>query len=162
MLIRDASSADVPAILAIHNDVIATTTAIYEDRPATLEERSAWFEARRRQGWPVLVAVEDGAVAGFSSFADWRSRWGYRHTVEHTVHVCAARRGHGLGRALVEALFPRAAALGMHVMVGHIDAQMTASRELHRKLGFEVVGTFRQVGHKFGRWLDLLVVQRFL
>src|SRR5438067_10279219 len=110
MLIRDALLADLPAILAIYNDVVTNTTAIYDERVASLEERQAWFEARRRQGLPVLVAESAQEVVGFSSFGEWRARWGYRYTVEHSVHVRADCRGRGIGRALLEALFPRAAA----------------------------------------------------
>ncbi len=160
MLIRDATDADLPQILALYNDVVATTTAIYEERPSTLEERQAWLEERRRRGFPVLVADSGDEVLGFSSFGEWRSRSGYRFTVEHTVHVRADRRRRGAGRTLVEALFPRAAALGMHVMIALIDSQATASCRLHERLGFEPVGTFRQVARKFDRWLDLVAMQR--
>jgi L-amino acid N-acyltransferase len=160
MLIRDATDADLPEILAIYNDVVATTTAIYDERASTLEERRAWYEDRRRHGLPVLVADSGGEVVGFSSFGEWRSRWGYRFTVEHSVHVRADRRRQGFGRALIEALFPPASALGMHVMIAHIDSAATASCRLHRQLGFEPVGTFRQVAHKFDRWLDLVAMQR--
>jgi len=162
MLIRDATSADLPAILAIHNDVVITTTAIYDQGVSTLAQRQAWFEERRQQGLPVLVADREREVVGFSSFGGWRSRWGYRFTVEHSVHVRADRRGLGFGRALIEALFPRAAALGMHVMIAHIDSAASSSLRLHQKLGFETVGTFHQVGHKFDRWLDLVAMQRRL
>jgi len=160
MLIRAATEADLPEILGIHNDVINTTTAIYDERESTLEERRQWFDERRRRGLPVLVAAGNDGVVGFSSFGDWRSRWGYRYTVEHSVHVRADQRGKGLGRALIEALFPRAASLGMHVMIAHIDSQASASLHLHEKLGFELVGTFRQVGNKFDRWLDVVAMQR--
>ncbi len=160
MLIRDATAADLPEILAIYNDVVATTTAIYDERASTLEERRAWFENRHRHGLPVLVVDFGGEVVGFSSFGEWRSRWGYRFTVEHSVHVRADCRRQGFGRALIEALFPRAAALAMHVMIAHIDSEAIASCRLHERLGFERVGTFRQVARKFDRWLDLVVMQR--
>ncbi len=160
MLIREANNADLPGILAIYNDVVANTTAIYEDRPSTLEERQAWMDERRAQGWPVLVADVDGQVAGFSTFGPWRSRWGYRFTVEHSVHVHPDYRGKGIGRALIEALFPRAVDLGMHVMIAQIDAEATASLRLHSRLGFRTVGTFHEVAFKFGRWLDLVVMER--
>jgi L-amino acid N-acyltransferase YncA len=160
MLIRAATNADLPAILDIYNDVVTTTTAIYDECTSTLDERKAWFEQRGRCGLPVLVAELDHQVAGFSSFGEWRSRWGYRYTVEHSVHVRADRRGQGIGRVLIEALFPYATALGMHVMIAHIDSEATASLRLHEKLGFAQVGTFRQVGHKFDRWLDLVAMQR--
>jgi L-amino acid N-acyltransferase YncA len=160
MLIRDATNADLPVILAIYNNVVANTTAIYDERPSTLDERQTWFDGRRRQGLPVLVAELDGEVVGFSSFGEWRSRWGYRYTVEHSVHVRADCRGRGYGRALIEALFPRAAALGMHVMIGHIDSAAAASLRLHEKLGFTMVGTFPEVARLRDGWLSLVAVQR--
>ena len=162
MLIRDARDEDLPAILAIYNDVVLTTTAIYEDTVSTLEARRAWYEERKRRGLPVLVGEENGEVLGFSSFGDWRARWGYRFTVEHSVHVRADCRGRGYGRALTEALFPRAAALGMHVMIGGIDADSAASLHLHRKLGFVETGRYREVAWKFDRWLTLVTMQRFI
>lgn len=160
MDIRDATEADLPQILGIYNEVVTNTTAIYDRTVSTLEERRAWLEERRRQSFPVLVGESGGEVLGFSSFGEWRHRWGYRFTVEHSVHVRADCRGRGYGRALIEALFPLAAAMKMHVMVAHIDAQAAASVHLHRKLGFEHVGTFREVGHKFDRWLDLVCMQK--
>lgn len=160
MRIRDATNADLPAILAIYNDVVTNTTAIYDERVSTFEERQAWFDARRRNGLPVLAAQLDGEVVGFSSFGEWRSRWGYRYTVEHSVHVRADCRGRGFGRALIEALFPRATALGMHMMIGHIDSAATASLRLHEKLGFTTIGTFREVAQLHNRWLSVVAMQR--
>jgi L-amino acid N-acyltransferase YncA len=160
MNIRDARDSDLQAILAIYNDVVMTTTAIYDETVSTLEQRRAWFEGRRSQGRPVLVGEEAGEVIGFSSFGEWRGRWGYRFTVEHSVHVRADRRGQGHGRALIEALFPLAASMNMHVMIGHIDSAAAASIRLHEKLGFERVGFYREVAHKFDRWLDLVAVQK--
>ena len=163
MLIRDAGAGDLPQLLAIYNDVIATSTAVYADRPSTLEERAEWLEARRKRGYPVLVATEGDHVLGFSSFGDWRGAWsGYRHTVEHSVHVRADARGGGVGRQLVEALFPLASAMNMHVMIGAIDAANEGSLRFHERLGFQRAAHFKEVGHKFGRWLDLVFVQRFL
>src|SRR5947207_9976670 len=146
MRIRDATNADLQAILAIYNDVVANTTAIYDERASTFDERQSWFDARVRQGLPVLVAELDREIVGFSTFGEWRSRWGYRFTVEHSVHVRADCRGKGLGRQLVEVLFPRAAAMNVHMMIAHIDSAAVASLRLHEKLGFENVGTFREVG----------------
>ena len=160
MQIRDATDADVPAILAIYNDVVANTTAIYDEHPSTLDERRAWFQGRLRAGHPVLVADLNGEVVGFSSFGEWRSRWGYRFTVEHSVHVRADCRGKGYGRVLIEALFPSAAAMGKHVMMAHIDSAATASLRLHEKLGFVPVGTFREVGKLRAGWLSVVAMQR--
>lgn len=163
MEIRDAIVADVPSILAITNDVIATSTAIYTETPATLEEREAWLRARQDLGYPVLVALdESGAVAGFATFGDFRAWPGYRYTIEHSVHVRADRRGQGIGSRLVASLLPRAAALGKHVIIAGIDAANAPSIRLHERLGFERVALFSEVGRKFGRWLDLVFLQRLI
>ena len=161
--IRAATRADLPAILAITNQVIATSTAIYSLEPTTLAERGTWFDARIAAGFPVLVAAEHDTVLGFASFGEFRGAWpGYRHSVEHSVHVHADCRGRGIGPRLVAALFPLAQALGKHVMIGGIDAANGASLRMHAQLGFEQVAHFREVGHKFGRWLDLVFMQRFV
>lgn len=162
MEIRAATSADLPGLLAIYNDVIATSTAVYSFEPATLDERRAWLEARARQRYPVLVAAEGAEVLGFASFGDFRAWPGYARTVEHSVHVRGDRRRGGVGGALVEALLPLAAALDKHAILGCIDAQNEASLRLHAKLGFERVAHFREVGRKFGRWLDAVFVERLL
>jgi phosphinothricin acetyltransferase len=164
MLIRQAQQDDLPSILAIYNEVIASSTAIYADDPVSLDNRVAWFAQQRERGFPVLVALApEGDVTGYSAFGDWRGAWsGYRHTVEHSVHVRVDRRGAGIGRLLVEALFPHAVALGKHVMIGGIDADNSASIRLHQRLGFHQVAHFREVGRKFDRWLDLVFMQRLL
>jgi phosphinothricin acetyltransferase len=162
MEIRAATLDDVPGITAIYNDVLATSTAIYSETPSTLAVRRAWFEGRREQGYPVLVAVEGDDVLGFSSFGDFRSWPGYRYTVEHTVHVRADRRRAGIGSALVGALLAPARALGKHAILGAIDADNAPSIRLHERLGFERVAHLPEVGRKFGRWLDLVLVQRLL
>jgi L-amino acid N-acyltransferase len=147
MMIRDARVDDLPDILAVYNDVIATSTAIYTDQPLSLADRRAWFDGRVAAGFPVLVAIEQDRVVGYSSFGEWRSAWvGYRHTVEHSVHIRAGQRGAGHGRELVQALMPRAVAMNMHVMIGAIDAENDASLRFHERLGFTPVAHFREVG----------------
>jgi len=163
MELRDATDADVPGILAIYNEVIANSTAVYATEAATLDERRNWMRARTERGFPVLVALDTHGVAGFASFGDWRGSWnGYRYTVEHSVHVRGDVRAQGIGRGLLETLVPRARSLGKHVMIGGIDATNSASIRFHARLGFEPVAHFREVGHKFGRWLDLVFMQRLL
>jgi L-amino acid N-acyltransferase len=160
VLIRDAIEGDFGAITEIYNEVLLNSTAIYSDIPATVAERIALWQSRSRQNYPTLVACDGGSVIGFSSFGDFRAWPGYRYTVEHTVHVDASCRGRGVGSALLQALVPRAAALGKHVMIGGIDAENTASLRFHERLGFERVAHFRKVGFKFDRFLDLVFVQR--
>jgi len=163
MLVRPATVADLPGILAIYNDVVRTSTAIFALDPVTLDERRGWFESRQALSYPVLVAVEQDDVLGFASFGHWRGAWGgYRYTVEHSVHVRADRRGRGTGRGLLEALIPLALDMGKHVMIGGVDASNEASLRFHERLGFQPVAHVREVGHKFGRWLDLVFVQRIL
>jgi L-amino acid N-acyltransferase len=162
MQIRDAEESDLPGLLAIYNDVIATSTAVYSDTPVSLEDRRQWRQARAASGYPVLIAADSSGVLGFATFGDFRSWPGYRFTVEHTVHVRADCRGRGIGGELLQALFPRATALGKHVMIAGVDAANTASIRFHERHGFERAGLLREVGNKFGRWLDLVFLQRWI
>jgi phosphinothricin acetyltransferase len=162
MEVRDAGVDDLPGVLAIYNEVIATSTAIYTEQPATLDDRVAWWNARVAQGYPVLVAADRTGVIGYASFGDFRAWPGYRFTVEHSVHVRADRRGGGVGTALMRVLLTRAAALGKHVMIAGVDADNQPSLQFHERLGFSRVAHFSQVGFKFGRWLDLVFLQRLL
>ena len=112
MEIRAAVESDLPGLLAIYNEVIATSTAVYSDTPVTLENRVQWWREKSARGFPVLVAVDASGVVGFSTFGDFRSWPGYRHTVEHTVHVRVDMRGKGVGKQLLADLFPRARTRG--------------------------------------------------
>ena len=162
--IRDALDADLPRILDITNEAITNTTAVWSLTPATLETRRSWLAERRAKNFPVLVAVDNdsGTLLGFASFGDFRPWEGYLHTVEHSVYVDTSARRRGIGAALVEALIPRAQALGKHVMIGGIEAGNAISIDLHKKLGFVETGRLPQVGRKFERWLDLVFMQRQL
>ena len=162
MIIRDASQGDLPGILAIYNEVIVNSTAVYALEPVSLENRAQWMAARKAQGFPVLAAVEGSQVLGFASYGEWRSVAGYKFTVEHSVHIAAGHRGSGIGRHLMERLIARAERAGLHVMIGAIDADNAASLRFHERLGFARVAHFRETGYKFGRWLDLVFMQRFL
>ena len=161
-VIRPAARTDLPAILAIYNDAVVNSTAIWNWSPVDLANREAWFEARAAQGYPILVAdLGTGAVA-YASFGDWRPFDGYRHTVEHSVYVAGEARGIGLGLTLLDGLVEEARRLGKHVMLGGIDATNAASLALHRKAGFIETARMPQVGRKFDRWLDLVFMQRML
>ena len=163
MEIRDAGAGDIDGILAIYNDAVANTTAIWNETLVDADNRRAWLAARQQQSYPVLVAVAgDGSVAGYASFGDWRAFDGYRHTVEHSVYVRRDLRGGGIGKVLMQALIERARALGKHVMVAGIEAGNSGSIALHLKLGFTRTGLMPQVGCKFGRWLDLAFLQLVL
>ena len=162
--LEEAADPDLPAILAIFNDVIATSTAIYRDEPLTLEDRAAWLAARRADGFPVLVARDPaGRAIAVGSYGWFRpTPPGYATTVEHTVMVDPARRGGGIGTALLRALIAHAAGAGFHVMVASIDAENVGSIRLHERLGFTEVGRMPEVARKFDRWVDLVLLQRGL
>jgi phosphinothricin acetyltransferase len=160
MDVRDAAEDDLAGLVAIYNDVIATSTAAYSSTLVTVEDRRQWWRSRVAAGYPVLVAVDESGVIGFATFGDFRSWPGYRFTVEHTVHVRGDRRGGGVGAKLLQALFPRAASLGKHMMIAAVDAANVAAIRFHERLGFERAGRLREVGHKFDRWLDLVFLQR--
>lgn len=158
LIVRDATALDAEGIAEIYNDAVRNTTAIWNEREVDGADRAAWIAARQAAGYPVLVAVADDApqrVLGYGSFGDWRAFDGYRHTVEHSVYVHRDSRRLGLGGLLLEALIERARALGKHAMVAAIEAGNATSLRLHERCGFEDGGTMRQVGMKFGKWLDL-------
>jgi phosphinothricin acetyltransferase len=154
--IRDATREDLGEILAIYNEVIRNSTAVYSEVEYTAERGARWFDAKAEQGLPFLVARDAaGGVAGFGTFGEFRAWPCYRYSVEHSVHVRAERRGGGIGRTLLNALIGRAQAMQKHVMIAGIDADNAVSLRLHQSVGFIEVGHFHEVGFKFGRWLDL-------
>jgi len=161
-VLRDAVEADLPALLAITNDAIASTTANWSRAPTTIEERAAWLARVREGGFALLVAERDGEVVGYGAYAPFHVKDGYDRTVEHSVYVLPSAQGQGLGRRLLEAVVSHAAGRGMHAMVGLVAAENAASLALHRSCGFAECGRLPQVGWKFGRWLDLVYVHRLL
>ena len=160
--IRDATEADLPRILEIANQATVHTTAVWTLTPATLEARLAWRRERTERGFPVLVAEAAGGVSGFASYGDFRPWEGYKHTVEHSVYVSPEAQGRGMGRMLLNALIAHAEGHGFHVMVGGIEAGNITSVALHKWVGFEAACVLREVGRKFGRWLDLLFMRKML
>ena len=161
-MIDEATAQDFEQVLAIYNEVIRNTTAVYSDDEYDQKRGKEWFDAKLSSGFPFIVARDDRGVAGFGAFGAFRAWPCYRYSVEHSVHVRADRRGQGIGRALVSELKSRAAALGKHVMIAGIDTDNIASIRMHERLGFSSVGHLREVGFKFGRWLDLQFLQCML
>ena len=165
MIVRDATADDIPAIRDLYNALISTTTVAWTEKPQTLRERRRWFERQMAAGHPVLVSVLEGAVIGFAAYGSFRGsgKWpGYRHTVEHTIHIDSAHWGCGVGRSLMETLIERSRGAGLHVMVGAIDGDNAGSIAFHERLGFVQVARMPEVGWKFDRWLDLVLMQRVL
>src|SRR6478736_4953709 len=135
MQVRDADTTHIDGIVAIYNDAVENTTAIWNEKTVDAANRSAWLAERQRVGYPVLVAIDaQGEVAGYASFGDWRAFDGYRHTVEHSVYVHSGHRGKGIGEALMLALIKEASGIGKHVMVAAIESGNKGSIRLHEKL----------------------------
>ena len=162
MTIRAATEQDIPAITAIYNEVVTHSTAVWTDKPDTEADRLAWMKARHALGYPVLVATDGPAVLGYGTFSDFRAWPGYRHTVEHSVYIHAGHRGRGLGLVIINELVEAASVLGKHVLLAGIDGENQASLRLHARAGFVEVARMPEVGCKFGRWLDLIFMQRML
>lgn len=153
--IRSAAERDLAPILAIYNHAIEHTTAVFSYEPHTLEMRHEWFAAKQAGGYPVLVAERDGRVAGFATYGAFRPWPAYSHTVEHSVYTAPEFRRQGIARSLMNELISQARTNGLHAMIGGVVAENAESIRLHESLGFTEVAHFREVGWKFGRWLDL-------
>jgi L-amino acid N-acyltransferase len=159
--IRLATVDDLAAVSEIYNYYVRTSTCTYQLETERLEDRRRWFEVRT-PAHPVTVAETEEGVVGWGSLSPWNPRAGYAKTVEFSVYVRPDSHRRGIGRMIVADLVDRAKALGHHVIIGGASADQTASIALQESLGFEWVACFRQVGRKFGRWLDVVYMQRIL
>ncbi len=165
MIIRDALDADMPRCRDLYNALIDSTTVAWTEQEQSLDERRSWFRRQQREGYPVIVAHDTIDVVGFAAYGSFRGsgKWpGYRHTVEHTIHVDRDSWGQDVGRSLMEELIDRARRQDVHVMVGAIDGNNVDSIRFHERLGLVETARMPEVGHKFGRWLDLVLMQRIL
>ena len=160
--IRDARHDDLPAILKIYNHVILNTTAVYSEKPHTMQMRQDWYNDRINNNFPVYVADAGGDVAGFCTFGHFRAWPCYRYTVELSVYVAVSHRGKGISKMMLQALIERAKEMNIHVIIAGISADNEVSLMLHASFGFEVVAHFKEVGYKFGRWLDLKFLELIL
>jgi L-amino acid N-acyltransferase len=158
LAVRPATEADLPAIRDIYNHYVRTSTCTFQLDPDTEAERLAWFRARTDRH-PVTVAVADGEVVGWASLSLWKERAAYDRTVEASVYVRAGSERRGIGRRLLADLLDRARDLGHHVVIGGACTEHPGSIALQEALGFRPVGTLREVGFKFGRWLDVAYLQ---
>ncbi|MEK7415754.1 MAG: N-acetyltransferase family protein [Planctomycetota bacterium] len=148
------------AILAILNEAIVTSTALYDYQPRPFESMATWFAAKEARRFPVIGAVaDDGTLLGFASYGAFRAFPAYKYTVEHSVYVHKDHRGKGVATALMQRLIAAAQEQQYHVLIGAIDGTNTSSIALHERLGFVHAGTIPQAGFKFGRWLDLCFYQ---
>ena len=162
MQVRFAIETDLPEILEIYNEIILHTTAVYQYEPHTLQMRKEWFITKQHQGFPVFVADDNNTIAGFSTIGTFRQWQAYKYSVENSVYVASAHRGKGIGKLLLKPLIDSAIELEMHTIIAGIDATNDVSLRLHKNFGFEEVAKFKQVGYKFGKWLDLTFLQLIL
>ena len=160
--VRHAIENDLPQILDIYNDIIKNTTAVYYYETHTLEMRKAWFDERKKLGFPIFIAIEDEVVLGMSTIGPFRVPTAYKYSVENTVHVAAHARGKGIGKLLMPPIIEAARKLKMHTIIAGIDASNEVSLHLHKSFEFKEVAHFKQVGFKFDRWLDLKFLQLIL
>src|SRR5258708_3779454 len=162
VLIRDAHEGDLAVILDIYNDVIVNTTAVYSEKPHTLQMRKDWYLDRVNNGFPVFVAEMDGNITGFCSFGHFRAWPCYRYTAELSLYVDGSYRGNGISKIMLQALIDRAVEMNIHALLAGISADNQISINLHRSFGFAEVAHFKEVGYKFGRWLDLKFLELIL
>jgi phosphinothricin acetyltransferase len=159
--LRTARAADAEAIRAIYNHEVLTTTATFDLVPRTLADQQQWLAARSG-AFTAIVAVDGDEVVGFGSLSPYKERAAYRTSVEDSVYVRRDRNGRGIGRLLLTELLDVAASSGFHSVFARIEASGAASRALHERCGFRLLGIERQTGRKFNRWLDVALMQCLL
>lgn len=159
--LRDATPQDLPAINAIYNYYVLHSTATYQMEPETDEARRAWFVAHDPKH-PVIVATENEQVVGWGSLNPFHRRIAYRHTVENSVYIRHDRLRRGIGRMVLDELVRRARAIGHHTILASISADQAPSIELHLRAGFVETAHLREVGNKYGPWLDVVYLQLML
>jgi L-amino acid N-acyltransferase YncA len=159
LVTRPAAAADIKAITDIYNEAILTTDATFDLEPKTEDEQKVWLANHNRMH-PVLVAELDGAVIGWASLSEWSPRAAYATTAEISLYIKEEFRGRGAGSKLLEDIMHEGEKVGLHTLLSRITTDNTVSIHLHESLGFEHVGVMREAGQKFGRMLDVLLMQR--
>lgn len=157
-----ATPSHLSEILAIVNHNILHSTALYDYDVKPQEYINTWYADKQSAGWPVIVAVENETVIGYGTYGPFRFKDGYKFTVEHSVYVADGHSGKGIGGQLLEELIRLATEQDYHTMIGGIDAGNASSIAFHKKYGFTEAGLLKETGFKFGRWLDLLFMQKML
>lgn len=158
--LRPCTEKQLPEILAIFNDAILNSTALYDYKVRNMETMAAWYADKESHNSPIIGAFDTtGVLLGFATYGMFRIRPAYKYTAEHSVYVRSDMRGYGLGKVLLHEIVKKAEEQGFHVLVGVIDASNTASIKLHEKEGFVLTGVMKEVGYKFGKWLDAAFYQ---
>ena len=162
LTIREATSDDAQAIRTIYNHEVENETSTMDLVPRTLEVQQEWIAARSGAFCAVVAVDSAGAVLGFGALSEYKDRTGYRTTVENSVYVRRDVARRGIGRQILNHLLAVATVSGFHSVIARIESTSTASRDLHSACGYKLVGVEQQVARKFGKWLDIAVMQRIL
>lgn len=160
--IRNYQTKDTVAILEIINYNILNSTSLYDYDIRTFEQQKNILEEKTKKDFPVIVAEKDGVCIGFGLYSEFRFRQAYQFTVEHSVYVANEFNGQGIGKLLLENLILIAKKQKIHTMIGVIDSENISSIDFHKKIGFEIVGTIKESGFKFNRWLNSVFMQKML
>lgn len=161
MVIRPATIHDLPAITAVYNDAIRKTVATFDTEPKSAEEQKLWFNAHGTH-YPIIVAEEDGAIVGWASLSQYSDRCAYSDTAEVSVYVAEPHRGKGIGRKLLKQLIERGRKAALHVLIARIADGNEVSIQLFESQGFPHVGVLKEVGRKFGRLINVYIMQKLL
>jgi L-amino acid N-acyltransferase len=157
--IRKAVLADIPAITEIYNEAILTTDATFDNEPKTIAEQRKWFRAHGARN-PIIVAEINGEVVGWASLSEWSTRCAYADTAEISLYVKETLRNCGIGKSLMRAVLSEGKKAGLHTIISRITSGNDVSIQLHRQFGFEHIGVMKEVGKKFGRLLDVCIMQK--
>lgn len=158
-MVREATEKDLMDILEIYNDAILNTTAVYTYKTHTLKERIKWYEAKKQEGYPVLVFEKKDKAVGFATFGPFRAWPAYKYTIEHSVYVHKDYRKEGIARQLMQEIIKIANEREYATLVAGIDAANENSIKMHEKMGFKFSGVIQSAGFKFDKWLDLAFYQ---
>jgi len=154
-MIRPMTAEDLESVSAIYNEAILNTTSLYRTHPETLEERKQWFIENEKEHNPMFVYEEDGEVAGFATFKRFYPNEGYKYSMEHSVYVSSKHQGKGIGKKLLQTIIEEAKKRNVRTLVAVIDSENIASIKLHEQFGFHLAGRLKNIGYKFGKWLDI-------
>lgn len=161
MIIRLAQEKDIPAITRIYNEAIETTTATFDTEIKTVDDRKEWF-SEHHEKLPVWVCEHEGHVVGWAALSLWSDRCAYSGTVENSVYVLESHRGKGIGKGLMEVLMGCAKEFGYHTIIARVTEGNPGSVQLHERFGFQNIGTMKEVGRKFGKLIDVHMMQKIL
>jgi phosphinothricin acetyltransferase len=159
LIIRPAKVEDLDRITQIYNEAVQTTVATFDTEPKTIEEQRVWFQNHGPK-YPILVAELDGVTSGWASLSKWSDRRAYSDTAEISLYVKEEFRGRGVGRKLLEAIVGEGEKAGLHTVIARIAGGNRVSIHLHEALGFKPIGIMKEVGRKFGKLIDVHLMQK--